>query len=134
MAPNKKVGKEMSGMMTDEEIYEEYSAFVTQQLTDGVYDTIPHCDSRVLHGVEDCAYCDRLEWQWKRWKLGIANTGHTPMPGFIPCPADAARPPGADNDHRRWYGNRPTSVERDDPSWPQETFASMVMYGDPDER
>lgn len=24
---------------------------------------------------------------------------------FMPCPADTDRPPGADNDHRRWPGN-----------------------------
>lgn len=47
----------------------------------------------------------------------------------VPCPADAARPPTADNDHRRWGGNRPTSA-MGDPSWPAESAASRMMYGD----
>jgi hypothetical protein len=47
----------------------------------------------------------------------------------LPCPADAARPPGADNDHRRWGGNKPTSATGN-PSWPAESAASVVMYGD----
>lgn len=46
-----------------------------------------------------------------------------------PCPADAARPQGASNDHRRWGGNKPTGATGD-PSWPAETTASVVMYGD----
>jgi len=30
-----------------------------------------------------------------------------PVWDILPCPADAARSPGASNDHRRWGGNRP---------------------------
>jgi len=54
-----------------------------------------------------------------------------PYPAWdaMPCPADAARPPGAGNDHRRWGGNKPTSATGD-PSWPAETTASRALYGD----
>ena len=110
--------------------YEEYAAFVKEQMTSGAYDTIPHCDSRILHRESECDYCsDRPTWQDKRWRLGIANTGHAPEWDEIPCPADAARPPNSESDHRRWGGNKPTSAKGDD-SWPEETFASKVMYGD----
>lgn len=52
-----------------------------------------------------------------------------PVSDILPCPADFARPPGADNDHRRWGGNKPTSATGD-PTWPRESFASQVMYSD----
>jgi hypothetical protein len=115
--------------MTDEEIYAEYAAFVEEQVDSGNYDTIPHCDSRILHSKFDCLYCSRPEWQQKRADLGIALTGYEPLFNQISCPADAARPPGGEGDHRRWGGNRPTSVERDDPSYPEESFASRWLYG-----
>ena len=114
--------------MTNEEIYAQYNAFVTEQLERGVYDIIPHCDSRILHDPKICSYCDRPEWQVKRGELHIAWTGEAPEKGQIPCEADASRPPGKEGDHRRWFGNRPTSVDRDDPSWPEETNASKMMY------
>lgn len=47
----------------------------------------------------------------------------------LPCPADASRPPGTSSDHRRWGGNKPTSA-RGDPSWPAESVASVMFYGD----
>jgi hypothetical protein len=110
--------------------YEEYAAFIDEQMTSGAYHTIPHCDSRILHHPQDCEYCrDATELQSKRAELGIAWTGRKPLQGEIPCEADAKRPPGADNDHRRWGGNKPTSAKGDD-SWPEETFASRVMYGE----
>ena len=92
----------------------------------------PHCDSRVLHAPSECDYCDmHPDWQQQRIHDGICFTGQTPTTGNqpYPCPADAARPPGSPSDHRRWGGNKPTSAEGD-PSWPMETFASQVMYGD----
>jgi hypothetical protein len=54
-----------------------------------------------------------------------------PVPAWdaMPCPADAARPATATNDHRRWGGNKPTSATGD-PSWPAESAASVAMYGD----
>jgi hypothetical protein len=54
-----------------------------------------------------------------------------PFPAWdrTPCPADADRPPRAANDHRRWGGNKPTTATGD-PSWPAESAASHVMYGD----
>jgi hypothetical protein len=116
--------------MTNEEIYNEYNAFVWEQLRNKVYDTIPHCDSRILHDPSDCEYCDRPEWQNKRRELGIASTGCFPNEGEIPCEADTVRPPHQ-GDHRLWYGNRPTSIERDDPTWPEESFASKAMYMNP---
>jgi len=126
--------------MTSEEIYAEYNAFVTRQLENGVYDTIPHCDSRILHrppsevetGRICCEYCDRPEWQVRRGELHIAWTGEEPEEGQIPCQADLLRPPEGKSDHRRWGGNKPTSATGDE--WPEETFASLVMYGDPGER
>ena len=113
--------------MTSQKNYEEYAAFVEEQIRSGAYDTIPHCDSRILHRANKCEYCDRPLWQKKRWNLNIANTGCEPMAWQDPCPADAARPPGSESDHRRWGGNKPTSA-RGDSSWPEETFASKVMY------
>lgn len=85
----------------------------------------PHCDSRILHApFDDCKYCnDRPEWQNLRKAWGIAFTGHDPEKGQMPCPADAARPAGAENDHRRWRGNVATSAEP-----VKETFASNVFY------
>lgn len=77
----------------------------------------PHCDSRVLHSPTECEYCDRHgDWQFLREVWGIAFTGHPPKDGQVACPADRARPSGAQNDHQRWPGNvaRPTEavVER----------------------
>lgn len=66
----------------------------------------PHCDQRILHAPGECKYCDDFdEWQEARELWGIAYTGHTPTDGQIPCPADVARPPGSESDHRRWGGN-----------------------------
>lgn len=90
----------------------------------------PHCDQRVLHEPGTCEFCDRHpDWQALREAWGIAFTGRAPAPGMLPCPADAARPAGSPADHRRWGGNKPTSAEGD-PSWPQESAASQVLYGD----
>jgi hypothetical protein len=52
-----------------------------------------------------------------------------PYPAWdiLPCPADYARPPGSDADHRRWAGNKPTTA---DGTWPGETAASRMLYGD----
>ncbi|MDE1830721.1 MAG: hypothetical protein KGI25_10410, partial [Thaumarchaeota archaeon] len=72
---------------------------------------------------------DEARRQAKRRELGIASTGCYPNPGEIPCAADVARPPGTDSDHRRWYGNLPTSIPRDDPSLPEESYASKILYG-----
>ena len=43
------------------------------------------------------------------------DQGCKPYPAWdlLPCPADAARPPGAGNDHRRRGGNKPTSATGD---------------------
>lgn len=115
-------------MKTAAERYTEYNAFVDKQLRDGVYNTIPHCDSRILHDPSICEHCDRPEWQVKRGSLHIAWTGEVPEAGQIPCEADATRPAGSDSDHRLWGGNKPTSAFGD-PSWPEETFVFRVMYG-----
>ena len=101
-----------------------------------------HCDNRVLHAPGDCEYCDRHpEVQAYRIENGICFTGHTgpEMRALFDherlgyqwktCPADKARPPGSSSDHRRWGGNKPTTATGD-PSWPAESFASVVMYGD----
>jgi len=121
--------------VTNEEKYAAYNAFVSELLESGEYVAIPHCDSRILHHRLQCEYCaEATELQAKRWELGIATTGFTPLDWQIPCEADAKRPPGSESDHRRWGGNKPTSA-KGDPSWPEETFASRVMYGhmdDPD--
>jgi hypothetical protein len=111
--------------MTNEERYAAYNAFVDQ---DEIYGTIPHCDSRILHDPQICEWCDRPEWQVKRGELHIAWTGEVPEEGQIPCEADLLRPPDGESDHRRWGGNKPTSA-KDDPSWPEESFASQVLYG-----
>jgi hypothetical protein len=92
-------------------------------------DTIPHCDSRILHHPDDCDYCNRPDWTKARAELGIEFTGREQRPGFVPCEADVDRPAGAHNDHRRWGGNKPTSATGD-PEWPVETYTSYVLYGD----
>ena len=91
----------------------------------------PHCDDRILHEPKSCTYCDQYpDRQFERIQNHIAFTGqYPPPPGWQPCPADAARPPGSDSDHRRWGGNKPTSA-LGDPTWPEESFGSLVMYGD----
>ena len=92
----------------------------------------PHCDSRVLHAPGECEFCDlHPEWQELREGWGISFTGHQPEGDWVtmPCPADAARPQGASNDHRRWGGNTATG-KRGDPSQPRQTTASVMMYGD----
>jgi hypothetical protein len=97
----------------------------------------PHCDQRILHAPGECEFCDaHAEWQELRVAWGIAFTGHRPqtpegMPWLaqLPCPADFHRPQGSDSDHRRWGGNKPTAA-RGDPSWPVETAASRMFYGD----
>jgi hypothetical protein len=112
--------------MTNEEIYEEYNIFVRQQLRDGIYNTIPHCDARILHLPKDCEYCNRPEWQEKRAELRIAPTGYEPKSYEIPCEADAKR----GTSHLKWGGNKPT-ISLGDESWPEETNSSKWMYGDP---
>jgi hypothetical protein len=87
----------------------------------------PHCDARILHAPGECEYCDGYpDWQMCRERWGIAFTGHEPKPGQHPCPADVARPPGSDSDHRTWGGNRPTNPGSD---IPPERFDSQVFYG-----
>lgn len=94
----------------------------------------PHCDSRILHAPGECRFCDDYpERQQERVNSGIAFTGHPPRPGQSPCPADAARPQNSPSDHRRWGGNRPTS-SLNDPFWPLETPASLMLYGPPEGR
>jgi hypothetical protein len=89
-----------------------------------------HCDSRIVHAPGECEFCDmHPSMQAGRIAANVAFTGHEPTPGQIACPADEDRPPGSPSDHRRWGGNKPTSA-KGDPSWPAETFASAVMYGD----
>ena len=93
----------------------------------------PHCDSRILHAPGECKYCDNHpEWQADRVVKHIAFTGHSPLEGQVPCPADVARPPGSESDHRRWAGNKPTNPV--DGTWPEETFASRVLYGELESR
>lgn len=97
----------------------------------------PHCDARILHAPGECEYCDmHADWQELRQTWGIAFTGHVPVTPSdqpwlkqLPCPADFNRPPDSSSDHRRWSGNKPTST-KGDPSWPRESFASQVLYGD----
>ena len=97
----------------------------------GIYEApFPHCDSRILHAPKSCEYCDHYSLQQhERIRDGIAFTGETPVGNQVPCPADVARPKGSSNDHRRWGGNKPTGAIGD-PTWPAETFASQVFYGD----
>lgn len=95
-------------------------------MTDIPYHSIPypHCDSRVLHAPGECEHCDHYpERQRARQNGRVAFTGHEPTEDQLPCPADAARPPGSTSDHRRWYGNVATSQEPVD-----ETEASKVLY------
>lgn len=115
--------------MDAESRYAAYNEFVWNT-TDR---TIPHCDSRILHHPDDCKYCDRPHWQAMRAATGVAHTGRVPLPGQVPCEADVDRPPRAENDHRKWGGNRPTT-SLGDPLWPEETLSSLVLYGDPGTR
>jgi hypothetical protein len=95
----------------------------------------PHCDSRILHAPGECKYCDmRPDWQELRTQWMIAFTGHNPKNGESECPADRCRPPESSADHRRWGGNKPTSAYEHPSEWPEETFASRVFYGEPEDR
>jgi hypothetical protein len=107
------------------ERYAAWNDFVRRQNDD----TIPHCDSRILHYPADCEYCARPKWTERRVALKIAFTGRDAVADEVPCEADATRPRGAENDHRRWAGNKPTSATGD-ASWPRETGASVLWYGD----
>jgi hypothetical protein len=90
----------------------------------------PHCDQRILHAPGECEYCDgHPDWQALRLAWQIAFTGHLPADTWLPDPADYARPPGSPADHRQWGGNKPTFATGD-ASWPTESFASHVLYGD----
>lgn len=96
-------------------------------MTDALF---PHCDARILHAPGECEYCDRHpKEQQDRIECGIAFTGHEPAEGQVSCPADVARPPDSPSDHRHWAGNKPTSADGD-PSWPAESLASQMFYGD----
>jgi len=67
----------------------------------------PHCDQRILHKPGTCAYCDGHPlWQQLRDAWGVAFTGEAPVGDQVPCPADHARPPGSESDHRAWNRNR----------------------------
>lgn len=97
--------------------------------------TIPHCDSRILHHPDECEYCaDRPELQQRRRQLKIAFTGHEPKADEIPCEADLERGPGSQADHRRWGGNKPTSALVNPEGWPEESFSSRMLYGEPEDR
>jgi hypothetical protein len=100
----------------------------TGRMTDfGELGQLPHCDSRVLHAPAECEYCDHHpEWQALREAWGIAFTGHVPIGDQVPCPADAARPPGSPSDAHRWGGNRPTHVAAE--KLPEQSAASRMMY------
>jgi hypothetical protein len=100
----------------------------TGRMTDfGELGQLPHCDSRVLHAPAECEYCDHHpEWQALREAWGIAFTGHAPTGDQVPCPADAARPPGSPSDAHRWGGNRPTHVAAE--KLPEQSAASRMMY------
>lgn len=115
----------MSRTLLAQERYALWNAWVAQ----AGEQTIPHCDSRILHNPAICEYCDRPGWQAARKAMGIAWTGQEVIPdGFVRCEADVVRPPDSEADHRRWGGNKPTSAF-DDPSWPEETLASQIFYG-----
>lgn len=89
--------------------------------------SMPECGAQ-------CSWGDGRAWKCRQAKghdEGGNPTIHSPAREheMMPCPADADRPPGAGNDHRRWGGNKPTSAEGN-PEWPRETLASAMMYGD----
>lgn len=106
-----------------------WNNWVSERLESGKDTTIPHCDSRILHAPEECEYCDRPDWTRERLKTKLTFTGRSPVDGESPCEADATRGPGTSGDHRRWGGNKPTGSEGD-ATWPEETLASHIMYGD----
>lgn len=88
---------------------------------------LPECGKK-------CSWGNGGDWRCRQARghhEGDRPTLHSPQPETeaLPCPADAARPPGSSADHRRWGGNKPTSAEGD-PSWPAETAASAALYGD----
>lgn len=88
----------------------------------------PHCDQRILHKPGTCAHCDGHPlWQQLRDAWGVAFTGEAPVGDQVPCPADHARPPDDESDHRRWVGNKPTLTGGKD--WPPAVPSSQMMYG-----
>lgn len=92
--------------------------------------SLPVCGRECMWGDDSKWTCLQAAGHEKA-APGKLATLHAPTPEWeaTPCPADAARPPGADNDHRRWGGNKPTTADGD-PAWPTESLASRVMYGD----
>lgn len=89
--------------------------------------TLPECGKTGSWAVGDTWKCRQAAGHDE----GDNPTVHSPAAEWeaMPCPADAARPQGAGNDHRRWGGNKPTSATGD-PAWPAESVASVMLYGD----
>jgi NTP pyrophosphatase (non-canonical NTP hydrolase) len=88
-------------------VYDAYDRAVTDSIA--IHGTIPHCDSRILHPLGTCAYCDvRPELHEARRRLGINYTGAAPDPQAYPCPAEAARPLAT---IEKWGGNRRETSE-----------------------
>ena len=61
---------------------------------------LPHC-GKPVSGLGYAATCRQPE--------GHPEGECHPWPAseILPCPADFARPPDSDRDHRKWPGNRP---------------------------
>jgi hypothetical protein len=79
-------------------------------VSDDDYQTVeapfPHCDSRILHSPTECQYCDEYPiLQAERIARSIAFSGHVPVKGQTPCPADAAVASGERGDYNQWGGN-----------------------------
>jgi hypothetical protein len=89
--------------------------------------SLPECGAKRSWGARDSWRCRQAAGHDK----GERPTAHSPAREreLLPCPADAARPPGSAADHRRWGGNKPTSAAGD-PAWPAESAASVALYGD----
>lgn len=69
-------------------------------------DTMPHCDSAVLHAPGVCEYCDQYpSWQRAREMARVGFTGDAPRPGWLPCPSTFHRPLTVIN---QWPGNQPS--------------------------
>lgn len=67
-------------------------------------ETMPHCDSAILHSPGVCKYCDvHPDWQELRelWRINFSDTSD---PDKAPCPSTFTR---TAETRDRWHGNRP---------------------------
>lgn len=82
--------------ISNEEFQEKYS--------------FPHCDSKIMHSVGTCIYCDKYPERQQYRIDSNTNFSNENDPNKLPCPSTYLR--SAEN-RDRWYGNVPVSEDDD---------------------